>query len=285
MPRNVAWNRPVDEVLRIESAGEDAFSATLPGFGGVTLGCAALAAARTCPERSLHSLHTYFLRPVPPDAIVRFDVERVRDGRRFAHRRVEVRLDDRVLCEMMASFTSPGEGIEYQDALVDAATPAPETLPSEEEIARAEGWNLDEPGPLGGPLEWRWIGSPWRVDADEMPSLYRAWVRPRHPLPKERALNAAALAYLSDYHSHFPVARKLRGHFEPIGYTSLDQLLWVHRELFWDQWWLLTTQSDIGHAGRAFTRRSLHAHDGRLVASMAQEQLVPPPAGGSGQPT
>ena len=132
-------------------------------------------------------------------------------------------------------------------------------------------------GPIGGPLEWRWIGIPWRLDAAAASSRYRGWVRPRFPLPRDRALNTAALAYLSDYHSHFSVARKLGGHFEPVGYTSLDQVLWLHRDRFWDDWWLLSTESDVAHAGRAFTRRVLHARDGQLVASMAQEQLIPDP--------
>ena len=106
-------------------------------------------------------------------------------------------------------------------------------------------------------------------------SRYAGWVRPRIPLPKDRCLNAAALAFLSDYHSHFSVARKLAGSFEPFGYTSLDQVVWVHRDRPWDDWWLLRTESDVAHAGRSFTRRVLHARDGQLIASMAQEQLLP----------
>ena len=269
------WSRALEDVLRIERVSDDTFTAHLEGFGGVTLGCATLAAALTCPDRSLHSLHTYFLRPVPPGAVVELAVARLRDGRRFAHRRVQTRLGDRLLCELMASFAAPGDGVEYQDAIVDPAAPPPDDLPTEEEVGRVEGWSLDGPGSIGGPLEWRWIGVPWRLDGPAASSRYRGWVRPRAPLPQNRALNSAALAYLSDYHSHFSVARKLGGRFEPVGYASLDQVLWLHRDRFWDDWWLLSTESDIAHAGRAFTRRVLHARDGQLVASMAQEQLLP----------
>jgi acyl-CoA thioesterase-2 len=268
------WSRPLDEMLQVEPVGDDRFRTELPGFGGVTLGCATLAAALTCRERALHSLHTYFLRPVPPGASVELAVERLRDGRRFAHRRVQVRLDDRVLCELVASFAVEAEGFEFQEATIDATIPGPDDLPTEESIARAEGWNVDEPGPIGGSLEWRWIGIPWQLQPGAA-SRYLGWVRPRAPLPKDRCINAAALAFLSDYHSHFSVARKLGGPFEPFGYTSLDQIVWVHRERLWDDWWLLRTESDVAHAGRSFTRRALHARDGQLVASMAQEQLLP----------
>jgi acyl-CoA thioesterase-2 len=263
-------------VLRIESSGEGTFTAELHGFGGITLGCATLAAARSCPERSLHSLHTYFLRPVPPGATVELHVEHLRDGRRFSHRRVQIRLEGRLLCELVAGFAAPGTGREYQEAIVDPAVVPPEDLPTEEDIAREEGWSTEAPGPIGGPLEWRWIGIPWRAAPEQSHSSYHGWVRPRFPLPHDRPLNAAALAYLTDYHSHFSVARKLGGPFEPFGYTSLDQVLWLHRDIFWDDWWLLSTQSDVAHAGRALTRRALYTRDGRLIASMAQEQLIPP---------
>ena len=275
MPDARPWAGPLDDVLRIVPVADGIFTAELPGFGGVTLGCATLAAARTCPERSLHSLHVYFLRAVMPGSVVELAVERLRDGRRFAHRRVQVRMGDRLLCELMASFATPGEALEYQDAVVDPAAVPPDQLPTEEEVARAEGWSVEGPGPIGGPLEWRWIGLPWRPEAPAATSRYRAWVRPRFPLPNDRDLNVAAVAFLSDYHSHFSVARKLRGHFEPVGFTSLDQVLWIHRDRFWDDWWLLTTESDVAHAGRAFTRRFVHARDGHLVASMAQEALIP----------
>jgi acyl-CoA thioesterase-2 len=269
------WARPLGQVLELERVGEDRFEARLDGFGGVTLGCAALAAALTS-ERPLHSLHTYFLRAVPLDRPVMLAVERVRDGRRFSHRRVQVRAGAELLCELMASFAAPADGFTAQDVLLDPATPAPESLPSEEEIARAEGLPLEGPGPLGGPLEWRWVdGTPWRRAGPSERSGYGAWVRPRFPLPDERAWHAAALAFLSDYHSHMSVARWLGAFGEPRFYTSLDQSLWLHRALAWDDWWHLTTEGVVAHAGRALTRRSLHARDGRLVATMAQEQLIP----------
>ena len=60
-------------------------------------------------------------------------------------------------------------------------------------------------------------------------------------------------------------------------------LLWLHRDLPWDDWRLITTESDVGCSGRALTRRLVHARDGRLVATMAQEALIPdPPAGPAG---
>jgi acyl-CoA thioesterase-2 len=89
--------------LAIERASEDSFRKRFRGwegrsFGGTTLALAALAAGRTCEGRALHSLHAYFLRPVPPEVPVELVVERQSDGRRFAQRRVQVRRVGRLLC-------------------------------------------------------------------------------------------------------------------------------------------------------------------------------------------
>jgi acyl-CoA thioesterase-2 len=257
--------------LLIEPDGEDRYRAELPGFGGVTLGCATLAAARST-SLALHSLHVYFLRPVPPERPSTLQVSRVRDGRRFALRRVQVLDGDKLCCELVASFAAPAKGPEYEEPGQLPEMPGPDALADELQVMKDEGLEPGTPGFLGGPLEFRFPdGPPWR--AREV-SLYRAWARPRTAWPDEPAFQAAALAFTADMHSHMSVARRLGYHFEPFGYTSLDQVLWVHRSEPWSDWRLLTTVSDIGSAGRAWSRRTLHARDGRLIASMAQEQFV-----------
>ncbi|MEN8182981.1 MAG: acyl-CoA thioesterase domain-containing protein [Myxococcota bacterium] len=272
----MAWQKPLEEVLVVEPVGEDRFRASLDGFGGVTVGCATIAASRSCEDRALSSLHTYFLRPVPTDRPVDLVVERMRDGRRLAHRRVQIRAGDKLCGELVASFAAPGEGAEFGDARVDPGTPAPDTLPTEDDVAREEGWTIDEPSPLYGPLEWRFIGGvPWRTLGPKESSRYRAWVRPRFPLPDDRPLHQGALAFLCDYHSHMSVARRIGLAGPPVGFSSLDQVLWLHRDLPWDGWRLITTECDVAHGGRALSRRMLFTAEGTLIASMAQEQLIP----------
>ena len=272
----MARQQPLDEILAVETTGHGRFRAELDGFGGVTIGCATLAASRTCPERPLTSFHGYFLRPVPTGRPAELVVEKVRDGRRFAHRRVRILTGDGVCCELVASFAAAGGGMAFGGALLDPSTPAPEDLPTEDEVARDEGWEPDEPSPLYGPLEWRWIGGvPGRPIGPEEPSLYRAWVRPRVALPDDRALHQAAVAFLSDYHSHMAVARRIGWVGPPVGVASLDQSLWLHRDLPWNDWRLISTECDAAHGGRALSRRMLFTREGILVASMAQEQLFP----------
>lgn len=269
------WPTRFEDYLRLETTGEDVFTGTLEShggaaFGGETFGLATLAATKTCPDRPVNSLHIHFLRPTPGDTPVEFRVERTRTGRRVAHRRVEVRRGDRVCALVVASFAAPAEGaVDFETA--PFSPPAePETLPTEAEIARQEGWD----DYWQEVTDWRWPSAPWNTPAGTE-SQYQGWVRPTEKMPADPGLRAAALAYLSDFHSHLPVARVLGGSFEPVGYSSLDIVVWIHRDVVWDDYWLLTSIADVAHGGRATTRRSLHDRTGRLVATMMQEALIP----------
>src|SRR5262249_19021619 len=135
----------LEERLVLEPVGDDRFHALLPGFGAVTLGCATLAAARTT-DLALHSLHAYFLRPTPPDRPALLRVTRVRDGRRFTTRRVEVLDRDKLCCELLASFAAASSGPEYEEATPPPDLPAPEDLPDEAQVIVEEGLDPAQPG-------------------------------------------------------------------------------------------------------------------------------------------
>lgn len=262
------------DAFHLEAAGDDTFQASLEDHGGVSFGgdvfaLATLAAGRTCPERATHSLHVHFLRPVPPGVPVDFQVERTRDGRRIAHRRVSVSYEGRLLSQVVASFAAETPGPDFTTVPFDPPTP-PESLPSEAETARHERWEPYEPGIT----EWRWPELPFNTPAGT-PSRYQAWARPTEPIPDDPGLHAAALAYLSDFHSHIPVARVLGGAFEPSGYASLDIVVWLHRPVRWEGYWLVTSVADLGHGGRALTRRHVHDRTGALIATMMQEAIIP----------
>jgi len=259
-----------DGFFEIDDAGDGVFRAELDGFGGYTVGCATLAAGRTAPGLELHSVHTSFLRPVPVDRPVELRVDPLSNGRRFARRSVEIRDDGKPLFHLLASFASASDGPDFADAAPGDTPPPPESLPSEREVAEQEGWENF----YDSPLEMRWIGRPWRVEGPVDDSGYRVWVQPRRPV-HDPAVRAAAIAFLADFHSHWPVARKLGGHFEAEGFTSLDQSVWIHRSEPWDDYWLLESWTPDAHAGRALGHRSLRTRDGRLVASMAQEAMIP----------
>src|SRR6476469_4165624 len=99
-------------------------------FGGQVAGQALVAASRTVdePQRHVHSLHAYFLRPGDPAVPILYEVDRIRDGRSFTTRRVVAIQHGRAIFNLQCRFHIAESGLDFQ---VDAPHdwPDPETLP------------------------------------------------------------------------------------------------------------------------------------------------------------
>src|SRR5689334_8312429 len=88
--RSGRMTKPLDELvalLRLEQLAENRFRGESqdPGwgtvFGGQVLGQALSAAIATvAPDRHVHSLHAYFLRPGDVSRPIVYEVDRIRDG-------------------------------------------------------------------------------------------------------------------------------------------------------------------------------------------------------------
>src|SRR5213592_3995298 len=98
------------DALTLEPLGDDRFRASnepsrfARTFGGQLLGQALMAASATVDGKQPHSLHAYFVAGGEPDEPVALEVERVRDGRTVATRRITLRQGTRTLLETIASF-------------------------------------------------------------------------------------------------------------------------------------------------------------------------------------
>ena len=87
------------------------------------------------------------------------------------------------------------------------------------------------------------------------------WIRTTGPVPADRAIQAAVLAYLSDMTlldtSTFAHGRAI---FDPdIQAASLDHAMWFHRPHPLDGWLLYTQDSPSTQGGRGFTRGAIYA--------------------------
>ena len=58
--------------------------------------------------------------------------------------------------------------------------------------------------------------------------------------------------------------------------ASVDHAMWFHRPFRFDEWHLFTFITNSVSAGRGLSRGTVHARDGTLVASIAQEGLMRP---------
>lgn len=262
--------------LDVQPAGDDRFIGQPDEdrewprvFGGLVLGQAAIAAGRTAPDPTLHSLHAYFLRGGRNGEPIEYRVERVRDGRTFTSRRVLAMQDGRAICDITASFVHPEDGISHQESMPDV--PDPETL----EDARTR-WPQDDgdPWPLG-PIEWRAWEPFDKIARTGDETVVREWMRMRAPLPDDAVLHTAALVFASDAGSFNGIERRYG--WEGMAHrasASLDHALWIHRPVRWDGWLLMTTDTPVAHAARALTHRRFFTRAGVQIASMAQEAVV-----------
>ena len=151
--------RNLVELLDLEPIEVNIFRGVQPDedrqrvFGGQVAGQALVAAARTVdePDRHVHSLHAYFLRPGDPSVPILYDVDRLRDGRSFTTRRVVAIQHGRPIFNLQASFHDVEPGLDYHlEAPTDV--PAPESLPTFQERmephrARVGDW-FDRPRPI-----------------------------------------------------------------------------------------------------------------------------------------
>src|SRR5690349_16189219 len=98
-------------------------------FGGQVAGQALVAAGRTVePDRRVHSLHAYFLRPGDPNVPILYEVDRIRDGKSFTTRRVVAIQHGRAIFNLAASFQIVENGPDHQMAM--PAVPGPDELPT-----------------------------------------------------------------------------------------------------------------------------------------------------------
>jgi acyl-CoA thioesterase-2 len=244
-------------------------------------------------------MHSYFVRPGRPGTQLELVVERIRDGRSFATRRVTAVQGDEAIFVLDASFHVTEDGHDWQVPMA-ADTPSPDELPPRDIFGRRPPWappaedGADAEGSTDGegdggdaPVPPRFRGPraaslfelrPLRLGEDF--SLHPAWVRLAEPIGDDPSLHACALTYISD----MAVVRAAVAPGAPLswGGASLDHAVWFHRPLRVDEWLLFSAEPLTNHGARGLARGSFHTQDGALVASFVQECLLrstgmPPP--------
>ena len=248
-------------------------------FGGQTIAQALVAAQRTVePDRFVHSLHGYFMRPGDIKVPIIYEVDRIRDGGSFTTRRVLAIQHGQAIFSLEASFQVDEKGLEHQFTLPDDVPP-PEGLQTQRQLLeKAEHvpaairrfWARERP------LELRPVNLEHYESRDKLPPRQNVWIRLAGPVPADRALQSVLLAYLSDMTlldtSTFAHGRGL---FDPdIQAASLDHSMWFHRPHPLDGWLLYVQDSPSSSGSRGFSRGTLYARDGTLIASVAQEGLI-----------
>lgn len=247
-------------------------------FGGQVLGQALAAASRTVSDRSVHSLHAYFLQRGDTGAPIIYEVDRARDGGSFSSRRVTAIQHGGQIFNMAVSFQVPEAGLEHQVRMPDV--PGPEGLRDVAELASE----------IEGPLPPRMkriltYRRPFHVRPVQpgqftTTALYeprkQLWMKAAGALPDDAFIHDALLAYVSDYEliSTATLPHGFHASFTGLQVASLDHAMWFHRPLRVDQWLLFDLESPSASGGRGLSQGRVFSEDGVLVASLAQEGLI-----------
>ncbi len=275
------------KLLNLETIGPDSFEGGSAAtvwkrvYGGQAIAQSLIAAERTVDGKTPHSLHAYFLLAGDLAEPIRYEVERIRDGRSFATRRVVASQRGGVIFTLAASFHADEAGLEHQLPMPEA--PAPDEVADPATLIASKG--EDARRAMANflrhvwPIEFRPL-DPTRYDPpfpgaprDPRQSL---WIRIGERLPDNPTVHRAALAYLSDMTllDTILVTHGLSLFTSDYQGASLDHALWFHRPARADDWLLYVQDSPTASGGRGFTRGLLYSRAGDLVASVTQEGLV-----------
>jgi acyl-CoA thioesterase-2 len=272
-------------ILDVNETGEDCFLGGHPDesllekvYGGQLIGQALASAARTVdPARPAHSLQATCLDPGRHGAPIRYEVERIRDGRSFSSRSVRAFQGDRQVLRLIASFQPDEPGLAHQVTMPPVANPE-DALHLYDVMRTSSSMSHDE---------WRteWTGLDIRYTREDplastgcVPGVQQLWVRVRDRLPDDPALHRNTLAYLSDLTL---LSTSLLPHGILLGSpdlprATLNHSVWFHGEARADEWLFVDQRSPWAGGARGLSFASVYTADGRHVASLAQEGLIRP---------
>lgn len=269
MPDETTGNRPTTfaEIIELVEHGPDTWVGMSPTYtwgrvyGGQVVAQALQAALRTVDEQfAPHSLHAYFIRGGSIDEPIRYEVDRLRNGRSFCTRAVVARQSSGAILHLSCSFQVHEEEAEIQTARIPLA-PNPEDM-----HAQSDNWAtiMERRSMVSRPGGGQSMG----------------WVKLIDPLDDDPALHVCGLAFTSDT-VQFGAARSLHPlqvspdeHHDHFMGASLDHAMWFHRPTRADDWHLYHWDCHGLRGGRGMTVGRLFARDGSHVASISQEVLL-----------
>ena len=268
------------ELLDLEAIEVNIFRGVSPDenrqrvFGGQVAAQALMAAARTVEVGSVHSLHSYFLRPGDPLVPILYEVDRIRDGRSFSTRRVVAIQHGQAIFNLAASFHVDEPGLDHQIPMPDV--PEPASLPDLRTRMAPWAAEMGEWFERPRPIDTRHVDFVPPGSHDPLPPISRVWMRADGTLPDDPLLHTCVLTYLSDMTllDTTLLPHGLGGWGTEIMMASLDHAMWFHRPFRADEWLLYVQDTPSTSAALGLARGSIFTHDGSLAVSVVQEGLI-----------
>lgn len=230
-------------------------------YGGQVVAQALWAALQSVDEAFFpHSLHAYFIRGGTLTEPVRYEVDRLRNGRSFATRSVVARQSGGAILHLSCSFQRAEVDADVQTARMPIA-PRPDDVKPQ-------------------PDDWPWIMERRSMVSYPGAGQSMGWVKLTDPLSDDPLRHVCGLAFTSDT-VQFTAARSIHPLQVPqeqyrdrfMG-ASLDHAMWFHRPTRADDWHLYQWDCHGLRGARGMTVGNLFAADGSHVATIAQEVLL-----------
>lgn len=253
-------------MMNLEPHGPDTFVGIGPKYpwgglyGGQIVAQGLRAATLTVePQFRVHSLHAYFIRRGDHEEPIRFEVDRIRNGRSFVTRSVVARQSIGAILNMSASFQ------------IDEAAP---------DMQIAEPPSVPRPGELDGTAWMTMFERRFAPRGGEGRTV--AWLRMIDPVGEDPGLNACALAYMSD---DLPTDAVVAVQFpdrvfgdwdgpDKFWTASLDHAIWFHRPVRADQWQLQEFTCHGVISSRGLSVGHVFDTEGVHLATISQEVLL-----------
>ena len=249
-------------------------------YGGQVLAQALHAANQTVPaDRSVHSLHGYFILPGDINTSIDYKVEALRDGGSFTTRRVTALQNDKAIFVLAASFQIQQEALDQHTA--SPAAEAPEGLLSDvDRLMTEEGISDKMKLYLLGRQPFAFEFRPEKEYAQKvMPNENRnIWFKLKKEIPLDQRQQQEFLAYAVDYDLLvMSVISHYQNDFEQaLQVASLDHAMWFHRPFDVNEWLLFSMDSPNVSGARCLGKGSIFDRKGNLVATVIQEGLARP---------
>ena len=268
------------EVATNEYLGDNLNIGSPRVYGGQVLSQSLVAAGKTVPgDRSLHSMHGYFVRSGDNNESIRFEVEVVRDGGSFSTRRVKAMQFGKVIFITAASYQIKEEGFEHQVAMPNVSQP--ETLSSFPEIFKKLAAEFDTK-PKGifseeSPIIFRPVNyfNPFNPGIQPAESHY--WFKPNGAVDiTSKDFEKILISYASDFNLLMTslLPHDVSMFTEPLFIASLDHAMWFHSSFQMDDWMLYSIKSPSAGNARGFCTGRIYSRQGTLLASVTQEGLI-----------
>ena len=249
-------------LLELEPHGPDTYVGLAPRYpwrrlyGGQVVAQALRAAMHTVEDEfPVHSLHAYFIRGGTHNEPVRFEVDRLRNGKSFRTRQVVARQSSGAILNLSCSFQAPEDEPDVQSDDVPTDVPGPESL-------QEDGWGMMQ-----------------RRRGLYVHGRAATWLRLTEDVGPDRRMRDCALAFLSDSvptaaaRAAHPVQVPREQHMKVFMGASLDHSVWFHRPCDPTNWLLGDMSCHTLIGGRGITVGQMW-EGSTLVATITQEILL-----------